>query len=719
MPRRINYAELVDISQLQALLDNLHQVVGIANAVIDVEGKVIAHAGWQSACTGFHRVNAESCQRCIESDTSLARSMTEGVDYAVYDCLNGLVDAAAPIIVDGEHVANVFTGQVLTKPADIGFFRQQAGRFGFDETAYLEAIAAVPVVPHERVEAITRLYAQLAKALADNGLVRLRQQESATKLLRSNLELEARSAELLSANQKLNDTFFALESVGTSAYWIEANSGRIIWTNKAAADALGYTQHELLRMNIRDIDASDAATDWHPFNDTVRQKGHVRFESLHRCKDGHLMPVEVTVFFQAASHGMPDRHISFSNDITERNATREAMRQAKEAAESANRAKSSFLANMSHELRTPLNGILGMASLARKNASDPRLRHQLESIDTAAHHLLEVINDVLDLSKIEADRLTLEAVDFELHEIVDKVSSVIGAKAREHGLQFTVRLPAIQAGRRFRGDPLRLSQILINLAGNAVKFTEQGSIELTLELDAESPSPSLLHVAVTDTGIGIAEDVQPRLFSAFEQADNSLTRRHGGTGLGLAICKRLVDMMDGQIGCRSELGKGSTFWFTIPLQPCSSPAAVTDAIDDDVTMALQNRHAGLRVLLAEDEPLNQMVARSLLEEMGLQVDVADDGQIALEMAGRYRYPLILMDMQMPNLNGLDATRAIRTLPGHAGTPIVAMTANVFEGDRLACLDAGMNDHLGKPVEPELLFRCLLKWLDVSLSFSAA
>jgi CheY-like chemotaxis protein len=349
-----------------------------------------------------------------------------------------------------------------------------------------------------------------------------------------------------------------------------------------------------------------------------------------------------------------------------------------------------------------------------RHTADPKLKDQLGKVMQASQHLLHVISDILDISKIEAERLTLEQVDFQLGEVVENLMSLIGQKARDKKLQLRVDLAPEFTRQSLRGDPLRLGQILLNFTGNAVKFTEQGSITVRARLTEESAVDVLLRIEVEDTGIGIAAADQKRLFTAFEQADGSMTRKYGGTGLGLAISKRLVQMMGGEVGVTSTAGKGSTFWFTVRLGKSNiGDGAVLPAPTFSRQPAderLLDEYAGTRILLAEDEPINQEVSRGLLEDVGLVVDLAEDGHQALNLAKQNNYALILMDMQMPVMNGVEATLAIRADSLNRSTPILAMTANAFDEDRQVCFDAGMNDHIAKPVVPDRLYETLLAWL---------
>ncbi len=386
---------------------------------------------------------------------------------------------------------------------------------------------------------------------------------------------------------------------------------------------------------------------------------------------------------------------------------------AKISAESANRLKSQFLANMSHEIRTPMNAVIGMTHLALQTNSFESQKKYLKDIEASGEHLLGVLNSILDFSKIEAGKIDLESVDFRLDEVVQRFASTLAKLIADKPLSFECEIDPVIPD-HLVGDPLRIGQVLLNFSSNAVKFTSGGTVRLKVEQLSRSEGRVTLKFTVSDTGIGMTAEQLERIFESFQQADMSITRQYGGTGLGLAICRRLIELMGGDIGIESRYNEGTDAWFSVcfTIGESNAPLAPLGKEERRVMLREQLKKFGhKRILVVEDNKMNQLVARAMLKEAGFAADTADNGEVAIQMARANHYDLILMDMQMPVMDGVAATRVLRSDPAFNKIPIIAMTANVLQSDRDLCLAAGMNDFVGKPIELNQLWDVLLKWFD--------
>jgi signal transduction histidine kinase/ActR/RegA family two-component response regulator len=541
------------------------------------------------------------------------------------------------------------------------------------------------------------------------------------------VELEMQNQSLSEAHVEISrnlDQLTELYDLAPIAYMTLDRNGLITKSNAMAKRLLGSPFPAKDRFHLARFVQKESLPAYLEFITRIFSMGRLETSALTLENATDDEPVYVFMEGVAAENGQQCRlvvtdltQLHLSEDARESLEARSAeLAAARDAAEAANRAKATFLANMSHEIRTPMSAIVGMVHLMQKAEQSTAKQMQLARIGTAARNLLGILNDILDLSKVEANRLSIEQTAFGLNDMLADITSMVEGPIAAKQLALNIDFPPALDGLRVVGDPMRLKQVLLNLLSNAVKFTAQGEIGLSVGITAETTNDFLLSFAVKDTGCGIAPEALERVFSAFEQADTSTTRQYGGTGLGLSISKRLVELMGGDISLASTPGSGSTFSFTISLKKAGGHevADLTPLISlyPDAENILKTRHCDKRILLAEDDPIIQEVMVAILhDEIGLQIDLAADGAQAVALAAATAYDLILMDIQMPIMDGMAATRAIKHLAGRERTPILAMTANAFARDRQNCLDAGMSDFISKPVVPEELFAMLAKWLE--------
>lgn len=518
-------------------------------------------------------------------------------------------------------------------------------------------------------------------------------------------------------NEKLRERDAQLRAFidhSPSAIVLKDNEGRYLIANQRWMDWFASGRNDVAGKTLADLLPPDLAEKYAEADRRVLESGEaMEIEILLPDTNGEERYALMQKFPVADETGAPLGIAILCADITDRKHAEAQLKRAKEQAESASRIKSEFVANMSHEIRTPMNGVLGMVNVLLMGDLTPEQRTQVEIINQSGEALLDLIGDILDLSKIEAGRMELEPVDFTVDRLLQTATSLWESRAHARGLEF--RADADEVGDLVvRADESRLRQVLFNLIGNALKFTERGAIDVSVRLTERQGDRLRLRFEVRDTGIGLDADAIAKLFQPFAQADSSITRKYGGTGLGLSICKKIVERHGGQIGVESRLGAGSCFWFEVEAK-----------VGDHANIAGSNAPSGetvnpsldvgrtIRLLVAEDNRVNQQVLSALFRAApDCVLDFVGNGAEAVAQAATHAYDIILMDVQMPEMDGIQATRAIRAFPdpNRAGVPIVALTANAMEGDRETYLAAGMNDYVSKPIDQKTLFRTIARMI---------
>jgi PAS domain S-box-containing protein len=544
-----------------------------------------------------------------------------------------------------------------------------------------------------------RWYRVTERPTGDSGLVVLRTDITALKEASVRLD-EARAAAEAAAQQ-----YRLLADNTTDMITRISHEGVRLYTSPACLQLLGYTPEEMTGRTVFDINHPDDAEISRQAIKELREGAHSR-EVIVRFvrKDGTTVWVETQMTaIRDANSDKPREIVTVVRNIDKRKAVEDQLALARDAAEAANRAKSEFLATMSHEIRTPMNAVIGIASLLAETQLDAQQREHIETLRSSARSLLGLLNDILDYSKIEAGRVDLEDIDFAPAALVDSTVSILTETAQQKGLVLTSEVAA-NVPPMVRGDQQRLRQILLNLMNNAIKFTEHGRVEVRVACSRQNDTAVELAFEVRDTGVGISEEAQSRLFHRFTQADSSVNRKYGGSGLGLSISRRLAELMGGEIGVKSVAGQGSAFWFRVVLTAADPNKVVIAAAESVVS------DRKLRILLVEDVEVNRRIATLMLKAAGHTVDSVADGALAVNAVQDKSYDLVLMDIQMPGMDGYEATTRIRALDNDSKTvPIVAMTANAMQDDVRRCHEVGMNGHIAKPIEKNSLLLAVSRW----------
>jgi two-component system sensor histidine kinase/response regulator len=714
-----SFGDLVDVYRLQSLMTLFHGATGIPVGIIDPDGRTLVAAGWQSICTQFHRHHPATAERCRQSDEYIRAHLHDG-DQVEFKCGNGMWDIAMPIKVSNRHVATLVVGQFFydEEPPDREFFVRQAQTCGFDTTAYLDALDRAPVFSRRRMRDIVAYCAAFADLLSRMGLN--------TRQLVQELGEKRRTQEELRNSLGLLTSL--INTIPNPVYF-QDREGVILGCNTAFAEQIvGLGPEEIVGHPLADLPASTIRSMVEDQRERDRQltekPGTVAYESQILCRNGQLRDFLFSKGTFLGGDGDPAGVVSVLVDITDRRRVEENLKRANEnveaanrdlaraiehanslaaEADSANRAKDEFLANMSHELRTPLNGVIGMASMLEETGISTEQQSYLKVIQNCAQVLLTSVNELLDYSRIEANRLDLQVIDFDLRVTLDELRATLTKRSEEKKLRFLM-LISPQVPSLVRGDPGRLRQVLMHLVGNAIKFTERGRVVVRVALELETDLAALVRFSVSDTGIGIQREQMDRIFQVFTQGDGSSTRRYGGVGMGLALSKRLVEAQGGRIGADSEPGKGTTFWFTVQMEKQTLERRVEPATAADIH--------GTRVLIVDGSIPGREILTLQLRRAGCRPEQAEAGGQALQILQRAaadeRDPVavVICEKNLADMTAIDLGRAIKGDPALRDTALILLTATGRRGDAAAVQAVGYAAYLTKPTQRDLLVRCL-------------
>jgi hypothetical protein len=680
-------AELIDIPLLQDLQEKLNVIYSFPSSIIDNEGKILTAVGWQDICTKFHRVHPECEKECIKSDLFILEHLKEANPAVSYQCPHGLVDNASPIVIDGKHLGNFFTGQFFFEKPDLDFFRGQAKKYNFDEKSYLEAVERVPIWSKERLAQYLDFVKGFIEIIAGSGLKRLREIESSKALKES------------------EERYRAIVQSTSDWIWEIDEAGKYNYCSDSVLNILGYSVEEIIGKSPFDLMSPvEAGRVGAIFQGIVERKERiVDLENWNLHKDGHKVCL--------LTNGSPILNevgdiIGFrgaDKDISERKKANEELERAKDKAEESDRLKSAFLANMSHEIRTPMNGILGFTELLKEpNLSRDEQKEYIRIIEKSGMRMLNLINDIIDFSKIEAGLMKVNLKKSNINEQIEYLYQFFLPEAESKGIVLSFNNALTAKESTLITDSEKLLAILTNLVKNAIKYTKRGAIHFGYTMETID-GIAYLQFFVKDTGCGIPESRLEAIFERFIQADLEDKMALQGAGLGLSISKGYVELLGGSIWVESKENIGSTFYFTLPylinsMENSSENQCTLYELSED---PVDHKNLNLKILIAEDDETSMLLIGKLILPYSRELLYARNGMEAVQICrDNPDINMVLMDIQMPYMGGYEAARKIREFDKKV--VIIAQTAYALAGDRAKSIRAGCNDHVSKPIDSRLL-----------------
>ncbi|WP_319482492.1 PocR ligand-binding domain-containing protein [uncultured Draconibacterium sp.] len=677
MAAKINILNLVDFEEVNKLLEGFNQSTGFVTAILDLQGNVLSKSGWRHICTHFHRVNLESSKNCTVSDTVLANEMGPVKKYHFYKCLNGLVDVAVPLIIKGEHIANLFSGQFFFEEPNRNYFKKQAKKFGFNEQEYLRALENVPIVSKEKVKIAMDFLLNMTQLISEITLQKLEQEQLNKALMKS------------------EERFRAIVFSSADWVWEIDKDGKYISSSHKSIDFFEVPEEEIIGKTPFDFMPEDEAKRVASiFSEIAAKKQPIKdLENWKIGKNGELICVLTNGLPILNDEGKLVGYRGIDKNITERKLFEKELIKAKEKAEESDRLKSAFLANMSHEIRTPMNGILGFTNLLlNPDLNSEKRENFIKIVHKSGQRMLNTVNDIVEVSKIEAGIISVRNLKIDINKEVEEMVHFFKPEANKKGLNLMIDLLLPDNKRHIETDKDKLDSIISNLIKNAIKYTESGTVKVGCRLNH-----SFIELYVKDTGIGIPAHRQDAIFNRFEQADIADKMVFEGSGLGLAIAKSYVEMLGGKIWVESKEGIGSTFYITLPVKRHIADNASAEKENSSKYEKPKSLKRKLKILIADDDETSRKYLHLLVSNFGKEIMEAETGGKALELCQKYSdIDLILMDIKMPLMDGYEATHKIRKF--NKDVVIIAQTAYALSGDMEKALESGCNDYISKPFE---------------------